>query len=99
METFNEIINGDMPVMVDFYAVWCSPCREISPIVDELEQEEQGEARVIKIDVDKNQDIAEQYQIRAIPTFVLFKKGQEVWRSTGRVNKDALLRQIKMSLG
>ncbi|MDR1525393.1 MAG: thioredoxin [Tannerella sp.] len=99
MKTFNEIINGDKPVLVDFFATWCGPCRMMSPIVEEVGKEMQGEARVIKIDVDKNQAVADLYQVQAVPTFVIFKKGQMVWRNTGAVDKVSLLRQLKISLG
>ncbi|MDR1116583.1 MAG: thioredoxin [Tannerella sp.] len=99
METFNEIITGNKPVLVDFYATWCGPCKAMSPIIDEVGKEMQGEARVIKIDVDKNQSVADRYQVQAVPTFVIFKNGRIVWRNAGAVDKASLLRQIKISLG
>jgi thioredoxin 1 len=95
METFNEIINGNKPVLVDFYATWCGPCRMMSPIVDEVGKEIQGEARVIKIDVDKNPAVADLYQVQSVPAFFIFKNRQVVWRHTGAVDKATLLRQIK----
>jgi len=74
METFQQIINGEKPVLVDFYATWCAPCKAMSPIVESIGKELQGKARVLKIDVDKNQTLAAQYQIQAVPTFMIFKK-------------------------
>jgi len=74
METFQQIINGDKPVLIDFFATWCGPCKAMSPIVESLGKELQGQARVLKIDVDKNQALAAQYQIQAVPTFMILKR-------------------------
>jgi thioredoxin 1 len=74
METFQQIINGDKPVLIDFYATWCGPCKAMSPIVEQIGKEMQGEARVLKIDIDKNQALAAQYQIQAVPTFLILNK-------------------------
>lgn len=95
METFQQIINGEKPVLVDFYATWCAPCKAMSPIVESIGKELQGKARVLKIDVDKNQTLAAQYQIQAVPTFMIFKKGQIVWRKAGGADKSAILQQIQ----
>lgn len=95
METFQDIIQGEKPVLVDFYATWCGPCKSMSPIVESVGKEVQGRARVLKIDVDKNQALANQFQIRAVPTFVIFKKGQVVWRQPGGADKNTLLVQIQ----
>jgi thioredoxin 1 len=99
METFDEIITGDKPVLVDFYATWCGPCRTMSPIIDEVGKEMQGEVRVIKIDIDRNRSVADRYQIQAVPTLVIFRNGRIVWRNAGAVDKMSLLKQIKISLG
>lgn len=87
METFQQIINGDKPVLVDFYATWCGPCKTMSPVVEAIGKEVQGSARVLKIDVDRNQAIAAQYGIQAVPTFLIFKKGQIVWKKAGGADK------------
>lgn len=95
METFQQIINGEKPVLIDFYATWCGPCKAMSPIVEALGKELQGQARVLKIDVDKNQALAAQYQIQAVPTFMIFKKGQVVWKKAGGADKMTILNQLK----
>lgn len=95
METFQEIIQGDKPVLIDFYATWCGPCKAMSPIVESVGKEMQGQARVLKIDVDKNQSLANRFQIRAVPTFVIFKKGEMVWRQPGGADKSTLMAQVR----
>lgn len=95
VETFQQIINGDKPVLIDFYATWCGPCKAMSPIVESIGKELQGQARVLKIDVDKNQALAAQYQIQAVPTFMIFKKGQVVWKQPGGADKMTMMNQIK----
>lgn len=95
METFQQIINGDKPVLIDFYATWCGPCKAMSPIVEQIGKEMQGQARVLKIDVDKNQAVAAQYQIQAVPTFMIFKNGQMVWRQPGGADKMTIMNQLR----
>lgn len=95
METFQQIINGEKPVLIDFYATWCGPCKAMSPIVEQIGKEMQGQARVLKIDVDKNQAVAAQYQIQAVPTFLIFKKGQMVWRQPGGADKMTIMNQLR----
>lgn len=87
METFQQIIDGDKPVLVDFYATWCGPCKTMSPVVEAIGKEVQGSARVLKIDVDRNQAIAAQYGIQAVPTFIIFKGGRIVWKKAGGADK------------
>lgn len=94
METFNDIINSGKPVLIDFYATWCGPCKAMSPIIEQVGKEVLGKARVLKIDVDKNQLLAAKYQIQAVPTFVIFKNGQIVWRQPGGTDKQTLLRTL-----
>lgn len=96
METFQQIINGEKPVLVDFYATWCGPCKAMSPIVESLGKELQGKARVLKIDVDKNQALATQFQVQAVPTFLIFKNGQVVWRKAGGTDKMTMMQQLKL---
>ena len=95
METFKDIINGDKPVLVDFFATWCGPCKVMSPTVEALGKEVAGQPRVLKIDVDKNEAVANLYRIQSVPTLIIFKKGEIVWRTSGVVEKGALLEQIK----
>lgn len=74
METFNDIIHGDKPVLVDFFATWCGPCKVLSPTVEAVGKELIGQIRVLKIDVDKNEALSAQYRIQAVPTLIVFKK-------------------------
>ncbi len=94
MATFNEIINSDQPVLVDFFATWCGPCKAMSPILDEVAKQVQGKARVLKIDVDKNQQAAATYQVRGVPTLILFKNGKQLWRQSGVVDANQLVQLI-----
>lgn len=95
MSNFSEIINQDKPVLVDFFAEWCGPCKMISPILKEVKEELQDKISIIKIDVDKNQSLASQYQVRGVPTLVLYNKGQQVWRQSGLVKKREILSIIQ----
>lgn len=95
MESFKEIIQGDKPVLVDFFATWCGPCKAMTPVIEQLGKEIQGEARVLKIDIDKNEALANQYAIQSVPTFIIFKKGEILWRHSGTVDKLSLEQQIK----
>ena len=95
MSNFSEIINQDKPVLVDFFAEWCGPCQTMSPILKEVKDVLQDGVSILKIDVDKNQAIASKFQVRGVPTFVLYKKGQQVWRQSGMVAKKDLIALIK----
>lgn len=95
---FKKIINSGQLVLVDFYADWCAPCRMQAPILKELAADIAGKAKVIKIDVDKNQPLAQQYQVQGVPTLVLFKKGQPVWRQSGVATKQQLSDLINQNL-
>lgn len=83
MNDFNEIINNEKPTLVDFFATWCGPCRMQAPILEELKSKVGDNATIIKIDVDKNQELSARYQVRSIPTLVIFVKGEPVWRAYG----------------
>jgi thioredoxin len=94
MENFKEIIEGKEPVLVDFFATWCGPCKMMHPVIEELGKELQGKARILKVDIDKNNVVATRYQIQAVPTFILFKNGEVKWRGSGAMDKQALLNTI-----
>jgi len=88
---FDSIINDTKPVIVDFHALWCGPCKAQSPILKELATELGDRVRIIKIDVDQNPEIAGRYQIQSVPTLMVFKNGQLVWRHSGVVSKPQLM--------
>lgn len=88
---FNTIINDTKPVIVDFHALWCGPCKAQSPILKDLASELGDRVRVIKIDVDQNPAVAGQYRIQSVPTLIVFKNGQILWRHSGVVSKSELL--------
>ncbi len=83
MATFSDLINSDKPVVIDFYADWCGPCRMMPPILKEVKKKFGDEVRIVKIDVDKNQSVSMKYGIRSIPTLMIAQKGEVVWRHTG----------------
>ena len=95
---FNSIINSAMPVLVDFYAEWCGPCKVQSPILVEIARELNGKLKVIKIDVDKNPEIAARFQIRGVPTLALFRNGQILWRQSGLMDKSSLKNLLQQFL-
>lgn len=94
MSTFQELINGDKPVLVDFFATWCGPCHMQTPILEEVKQRIGDTAAIIKIDVDKNPQPAGQYQIRGVPTLMIFKNGAVKWRQSGVFSANELERLL-----
>lgn len=93
--SFSEIINASTPVLVDFFAPWCGPCKQLAPILDAVKDELGDGIKVVKINVDKNQPLAAKYQVRGVPTMMLYIKGQQVWRQSGVVQKNDLIKIIK----
>ncbi|TNE56219.1 MAG: thioredoxin [Bacteroidetes bacterium] len=98
MSRFQEIINSDTPTLVDFYTTWCGPCKAMSPIIDQLKNKLGGKVRILKINVDKNQEAAARFKIRGVPTFILFKKGEILWRQSGGMDYATFLKKIEASI-
>jgi thioredoxin 1 len=93
--SFSKIINSEIPVLIDFYADWCGPCKMLSPILKQV-KDEMGEAiKIVKIDVDKNGSIASKYNVRGVPTMLLFKNGKQLWRQSGVLQKNDIVQVIK----
>ncbi len=91
METFSDVISADRLVLVDFFATWCGPCKAMHPVLEQLKQQLGDRLRIIKIDVDKNQAVAAQYQVQAVPTLMLFRGGRLLWRQSGAVPLQQLM--------
>lgn len=98
MSKFTEMINGDKPVLVDFFATWCGPCKMMTPILEETSKKIGNKASIIKIDVDKNQHAAAHYGIQGVPTLILFKKGKIIWRQSGVVQANQLVNIINQNV-
>ena len=96
--TFQEIIQSDKPVLVDFFATWCGPCKMMTPVLKEVKDEIGEQATILKIDVDSNPEAAAAFQIQGVPTFILFKKGEILWRQSGMVAKSGLVNLIRQHL-
>lgn len=95
MLPFNQLIQSDTPVLVDFYADWCGPCKAMNPVISEVAKMIAGKGKVVKINIDKNQQAAQAYHVQAVPTFMIFKKGVAVWRHAGMIDKTSLLKVIR----
>lgn len=94
----SEVVKSNIPVLVDFWAQWCGPCRMISPIVDEIAEELKGQLKVVKANVDEAQDLAGRFHIMSIPTLLIFKDGKPVEQIVGAMSKDQLLEKINAQL-
>ena len=89
--SFNDIIQGDKPVLVDFFATWCGPCKYQGPILEELATVIGDDVRIIKIDIDRNQAVAAKYNVRSVPTLMIFKNGEVLWKEAGVKEKADLV--------
>lgn len=95
MSEFTDMIKADKPTLVDFFATWCGPCRVQGPILEEVKQAVGDTANVIKVDIDKNQELAAQYRVQSVPTLILFKNGEPVWRAVGVQQAHLLEEKLK----
>lgn len=98
MAGFKDLINGDKPVLVDFSAEWCGPCKMLAPVLKELASETEGRLRILKIDVDRNQELAAKLQVRGVPTLVLYNKGEQLWRQSGAMDINSLRQVVNQYL-
>lgn len=97
METFHELISSsDVPVIVDFFAEWCGPCKTMSPILKQVKDMQGDKVRIVKVDVDKNNALAMQYSIQSVPTLMIFKNGKQLWRQSGVINANELNKIVEM---
>lgn len=94
MSKFQEIISSKSPVLIDFFAEWCGPCKMMSPILKQVKEDLQDNITILKIDVDKNTKLAAQYQVRGVPTFALLQNGKLLWRHSGMLQKNDLISVI-----
>jgi len=93
--SFNDIINSETPVLVDFFADWCGPCKMLAPVLKDVKKDMGAAVKIVKIDVDKNQPLAAKYQVRGVPTMILFKNGKQLWRQSGVLQKQEVISVIK----
>lgn len=98
MSKFKDAVSSETPTLVDFYATWCSPCQTMMPVLEQLKNKMGSNIRILKIDVDKNQEVAEKFKVRGVPTFVLFKSGEILWRQSGGMDINTLEKKIKASI-
>lgn len=98
-KTFQELIQGDIPVLVDFFATWCGPCKMMQPILEDTSRQLGDKVKIVKVDIDKNPLAAGKFQVRGVPTLILFHKGKAIWRQSGVVPTHQLVQIIESNLG
>lgn len=98
MSKFDELINADQPLLVDFFAEWCGPCKMMAPILKEVVSKVGDKARIIKVDIDKNPAAAAKYGVRSVPTLIVFKKGEIKWRQSGVATSNQLIEILEKTV-
>lgn len=97
-KTFQELIDGDIPILVDFFATWCGPCKMMQPILEDTAKKMGEKVKIVKVDVDKNPLAASKFQVRGVPTLILFQKGKILWRESGVVPAHQLVKSIESNI-
>mgnify|MGYP003452937525 FL=1 len=95
MENFNKLIQSSKPVLVDFYAEWCGPCKIMKPTLPDVAERIGDKAEIVEVDVDKEKELAGQYRIQSVPTLIIFKNGKQLWRQSGVISTNALVKLLK----
>jgi thioredoxin 1 len=97
-KTFQELIDGDTPVLVDFFATWCGPCKMMQPVLEDTSRQMGDKVKIVKVDIDRNPLAASKFQVRGVPTLILFHKGKTIWRQSGVVPVHQLVRVLNSNL-
>ena len=98
MSTFQDIIKGEKPILVDFFADWCAPCKTMNPILKSIKSKMGDEIKILKINVDKNQAVADKFNVRGIPTFIIFKQNELKWSQSGIIEENKLIEELNKLL-
>lgn len=99
MNDFEKLIGESKPILVDFFATWCGPCKMQAPILEEVKNAVGDKANVVKVDIDKNRNLATQYNVQSIPTLILFRNGEPVWRTVGLQQRETLVSKLNEYIG